>query len=155
MIGFNSLGWVSKFLHRAVPEEHHPKASLAIMITMILGLIPACKHAKASILMGVFISGLSFCRDDEVHHLFVSQFKRLLQVSECMFNYFPGRKSTLNLSFFTLLYLIVADENLLCGINRISSTNQRLWQYHRDFTRIIVYLGAEWKISCRVSSSEF
>jgi len=83
---FSFVGLVGKFLDRAIPEEHHPQVSLGIMISLILGLMPACKYGKASYLMGVFIAGLSFCRDNEVHHLFVSQFKRLLQVSELIFS---------------------------------------------------------------------
>jgi len=51
------------------------------MFGMVLGLMPACKAADASYLMGVFIAGLTFANDHEVHHFFGLQFKRVLQVS--------------------------------------------------------------------------
>ena len=63
------------------PENYHPKISLAIMILLMIGFMPACQYAEASPLMGVFIAGLSFCRNHDVHHLFGTQFKRILQVS--------------------------------------------------------------------------
>jgi len=61
------------------PENIHPQISLTIMFVLMIGLMPACYYSRASFLMGVFISGLTFCRDHDVHRLFGTQFKRLLQ----------------------------------------------------------------------------
>jgi Kef-type K+ transport system membrane component KefB len=41
--------------------------------------MPATHYAKASYLMGAFLAGLTFCSSDGLHHIFVRQFKRLLQ----------------------------------------------------------------------------
>ena len=56
---FSKTGFIDKFLRKLVPEEHHPQASLTIMMSMVLGLMPACKYGEVSYLMGVFISGLT------------------------------------------------------------------------------------------------
>ena len=53
--------------------------SLAIMFVLLLTLIPATYFAKASPLMGAFLAGLVFCSDGHVHHMFVTQFKRVMQ----------------------------------------------------------------------------
>lgn len=53
--------------------------SLAIMFVLLLTLIPATYYAKASPLLGAFLAGLVFCSDGHVHHMFVSQFKRVMQ----------------------------------------------------------------------------
>jgi len=53
--------------------------SLAILFSLLLGLIPATYYAKASPLMGAFLAGLVFCSFHSVHAMFASQFKRVMQ----------------------------------------------------------------------------
>ena len=53
--------------------------SLAIMFILLLALMPATYYAKASPLMGAFLAGLVFCSNAPAHHMFVSQFKRVMQ----------------------------------------------------------------------------
>ena len=62
-------------------KETRGRIGLLIMITLVLGLMQATHYTKASHLMGAFIAGLVFCTDHDVHVMFVSQFKRVLQVS--------------------------------------------------------------------------
>ena len=53
--------------------------AMAVMFSFLLALVPTTYFAKASPLMGAFLAGLSFCSNDGAHHMFVSQFKRLMQ----------------------------------------------------------------------------
>ena len=53
--------------------------SMAIMLTLLLALVPLTYYSKASPLMGAFIAGLVFCSDHGAHHMFVHQFKRVMQ----------------------------------------------------------------------------
>lgn len=62
-----------------VDESNHARVELGIMFTLVLGLMPATFHTKASYLMGCFVAGLTFSSFHELHHAFVHQFKRLLQ----------------------------------------------------------------------------
>lgn len=70
------------------PEEHHSKLSLLLLFLLLIALIPLCRAAQASHLMGAFIAGLSFCADEGVHHLFSEQWKRILHVSELNSKFF-------------------------------------------------------------------
>ena len=72
-------GILDRFIISKVPEEKQGYVSMCIMLSLMLGLMPATYYAKASFLMGVFVSGLTFCRSEQLHHTFVRQFKRLLQ----------------------------------------------------------------------------
>ena len=53
--------------------------SMAIMFALLLALVPLTYYSKASPLMGAFIAGLVFCSDHGTHHMFVHQFKRVMQ----------------------------------------------------------------------------
>ena len=53
--------------------------SMAIMLSLLLVLVPLTYYSKASPLMGAFIAGLVFCSDSGTHHMFVHQFKRVMQ----------------------------------------------------------------------------
>jgi len=53
--------------------------SMAIMFLLVLALIPTTYYGKASPLMGAFLAGLVFCSDSGAHHMFVAQFKRVMQ----------------------------------------------------------------------------
>lgn len=70
---------INKYILTRVPEEYHGKTELTIMFALILVMMPATYYAKASYLMGAFVSGLTFCTSHNVHVVFVSQFKRILQ----------------------------------------------------------------------------
>jgi len=70
---------ISKYILSRFPSEVHDKLELLIMFSMLLLLMPATFYAKASFLMGAFVAGLTFCSSHTLHHIFVTQFKRLLQ----------------------------------------------------------------------------
>lgn len=72
-------GLIQKFVLSRFSAEYHDKIELAIMMSMLLVLMPATFYAKASFLMGAFVAGLTFCSSHTLHHIFVAQFKRLLQ----------------------------------------------------------------------------
>lgn len=65
----------------SMSESFRGKVGLAIMMILVLSLMQATHYTKASHLMGAFIAGLVFCTDHELHLMFVSQFKRILQVN--------------------------------------------------------------------------
>jgi Kef-type K+ transport system membrane component KefB len=54
-------------------------SSLGLMMALLMVLIPFTYYAKASPLMGAFLAGLVFCSSEPAHHMFVSQFKRVMQ----------------------------------------------------------------------------
>ncbi len=63
-------------------DKTHGRLALGIMFVLVIALMQATHVTKASHLMGAFIAGLVFCTDHHLHVEFVSQFKRLLQVSK-------------------------------------------------------------------------
>lgn len=71
--------FINKYLLPLVSPSHQPKLELALMFSLLLGLMPATHYAKASFLMGAFLAGLTFCRSNPLHRLFGDQFKRVLQ----------------------------------------------------------------------------
>lgn len=82
--GYIALTWFPRLFHRYVlakvrAEEKRAPIELAVMLGLLLGLMPATYYARASFLMGAFLAGLAFCRSNDLHHIFVRQFKRLLQ----------------------------------------------------------------------------
>ena len=82
--GYIALTWFPRLFNRYVlakvrAEEKRAPIELAVMLGLLLGLMPATYYAKASFLMGAFIAGLAFCRSNDLHHIFVRQFKRILQ----------------------------------------------------------------------------
>ena len=82
--GYLALTWFPRLFNRYVlakvrAEEKRAPIELAVMLGLLLGLMPATYYAKASFLMGAFIAGLAFCRSNDLHHIFVRQFKRILQ----------------------------------------------------------------------------
>ncbi len=70
---------INKYILSRFKEENHDRIEMAIMFVLVLVLMPATYYAKASYLMGGFVAGLAFCSSHGLHHLFVRQFKRLLQ----------------------------------------------------------------------------
>jgi len=70
---------INKFILPRFSDKNHDKIEMVIMFALVLILMPATNYAKASYLMGTFLAGLTFCSSDGLHHLFVRQFKRLLQ----------------------------------------------------------------------------
>lgn len=70
---------LDKYVIKRVDEEHKGKLELAIMFAIVLAMMPATHYAKASYLMGAFVSGLAFCTSHELHHTFLRQLKRVLQ----------------------------------------------------------------------------
>lgn len=70
---------INKYVLTRFNENNHDKVELALMFAMLLALMPATFYAQASYLMGSFLAGLTFCSSDGLHHLFVRQFKRVLQ----------------------------------------------------------------------------
>jgi len=86
--GYAALFWIPGWLERFVfdrfddkmSSEKRGKLALFIMFAMVIGMMQATHFTKASHLMGAFIAGLVFCTDHDLHVIFVSQFKRVLQV---------------------------------------------------------------------------
>jgi Kef-type K+ transport system membrane component KefB len=79
-------GLLDRFiLKEGMSEKKHGQIALGIMFVLTLGLMQATHYTEASHLMGAFIAGLVFCTDHELHVMFVSQFKRILQVSNTHF----------------------------------------------------------------------
>eukprot|EP00529_Nitzschia_sp_RCC80_P017252 CAMPEP_0113503518 /NCGR_PEP_ID=MMETSP0014_2-20120614/34200_1 /TAXON_ID=2857 /ORGANISM="Nitzschia sp." /LENGTH=814 /DNA_ID=CAMNT_0000398517 /DNA_START=405 /DNA_END=2849 /DNA_ORIENTATION=+ /assembly_acc=CAM_ASM_000159 len=70
---------INRFVLSRVNEDYHDKLELGLMFGLLLGLMPATHYTKASYLMGSFLAGLPFCSSEGLHHIFVRQFKRLLQ----------------------------------------------------------------------------
>jgi len=70
---------IDRYILSRCNEDSRDKVEMTIMFGLVLALMPATKYAKASYLMGSFLAGLSFCHSDGLHHLFVRQFKRILQ----------------------------------------------------------------------------
>jgi Kef-type K+ transport system membrane component KefB len=70
---------INKHILTRFKEESHGKVEMSIMICLLIVLMPATYYCKASYLMGAFIAGLTFCSSHSLHHLFVRQFKRVLQ----------------------------------------------------------------------------
>ena len=52
---------------------------MAIMFSLMLVFMPMTYAAKSSPLLGAFLAGLVFCSNHEAHHMFVDQFKRVMQ----------------------------------------------------------------------------
>lgn len=71
--------FIQKHILVRFKEDDHARVEMAIMFMLVLALMPATYYAKASYLMGAFVAGLTFCSSHGLHHLFVRQFKRLLQ----------------------------------------------------------------------------
>jgi Sodium/hydrogen exchanger family len=72
-------GLIKKHILSRFEEDRHDRIELALMFSLLFALIPATRYARASYLMGSFLSGLTFCSSDGLHHIFVRQFKRVLQ----------------------------------------------------------------------------
>mmetsp|Transcript_27971 Transcript_27971/g.42849 ORF Transcript_27971/g.42849 Transcript_27971/m.42849 type:complete len:809 (+) Transcript_27971:202-2628(+) len=72
-------GILDKYIVSKFSSEYKGQIEMIIMFCILIALMPATHYTKASFLMGAFVSGLTFCRSHELHHLFVTQFKRVLQ----------------------------------------------------------------------------
>jgi hypothetical protein len=72
-------GLIQKYVLVRFKEENHDRVEMGIMWLLVVGLMPATYYAKASYLMGCFVAGLTFCSSHRLHHLFVRQFKRVMQ----------------------------------------------------------------------------
>lgn len=70
---------INKFILPRFNDTNHAKIEMVIMFGLVLALMPATYYCQSSYLMGAFLAGLTFCSSDGLHHLFVRQFKRLLQ----------------------------------------------------------------------------
>jgi Kef-type K+ transport system membrane component KefB len=86
--GYAALFIIPDLLERFVfspmntTPERRGRIGLAILFMLVIGMMQATHYTKASHLMGAFIAGLVFCTDHDMHITFVSQFKRVLQVSK-------------------------------------------------------------------------
>eukprot|EP00547_Thalassionema_nitzschioides_P007385 CAMPEP_0194199884 /NCGR_PEP_ID=MMETSP0156-20130528/725_1 /TAXON_ID=33649 /ORGANISM="Thalassionema nitzschioides, Strain L26-B" /LENGTH=776 /DNA_ID=CAMNT_0038924829 /DNA_START=55 /DNA_END=2385 /DNA_ORIENTATION=+ len=72
-------GLIDKYLIRKLVKWNQGRVELTLMFVMLLALMPATKYSKASPLMAAFVSGLTFCSSETLHHTFVRQFKRIMQ----------------------------------------------------------------------------
>ena len=83
----NYIKYVTDMIEKYIfKDDMSPKErgiiSLVLMWCFVLGMMPATHYPGASHLMGAFLAGLVFCTDHDLHLEFVSQFKRILQVSK-------------------------------------------------------------------------
>ena len=67
-------------IQQKFPPKYHGYVSTILLFGFLYALLPATYYSNASYLMGAFLSGLVFCSDRELHHNFVKQFKRVMQV---------------------------------------------------------------------------
>jgi len=128
-------------------KETRGRIGLLIMITLVLGLMQATHYTKASHLMGAFIAGLVFCTDHDVHVMFVSQFKRVLQVSLTTINNIHLLGSDASLILYSLSCHVkykVVNEDFLRFNNRISSSYYSVWQRKDIRARLIIYTCPYW-----------
>jgi Kef-type K+ transport system membrane component KefB len=72
------------FRSKSMVSERRGKIGLTVMFILVIGMMQATHYTKSSHLMGAFIAGLVFCTDHDMHVMFVSQFKRVLQVRRSM-----------------------------------------------------------------------
>lgn len=72
-------GLIKKHILSRFDKGLHDGIEMALMFSLLFVLMPATHYAKASYLMGAFLAGLTFCSSDGLHHIFVRQFKRVLQ----------------------------------------------------------------------------
>lgn len=71
--------FLNKFVFAKIESEHkRGYYALGILFAMLLGLMPATYYSEASFLMGAFVAGLTFCTNDDAHHAFVDQWKRMM-----------------------------------------------------------------------------
>ena len=71
--------YVTRFLDKYCSPDNRGFVATGMMFGLLYLMIPATYYSKSSYLMGAFISGLLFCSDDDVHHYFVDQYKRVMQ----------------------------------------------------------------------------
>eukprot|EP00557_Chaetoceros_sp_GSL56_P014575 CAMPEP_0176484780 /NCGR_PEP_ID=MMETSP0200_2-20121128/4647_1 /TAXON_ID=947934 /ORGANISM="Chaetoceros sp., Strain GSL56" /LENGTH=471 /DNA_ID=CAMNT_0017881297 /DNA_START=97 /DNA_END=1512 /DNA_ORIENTATION=- len=67
------------FTKKETSVDKRTRIGLIVMFAMLMGMMKATHSAKASHLMGAFLVGLVFCRDDDMRVLFSRQFKRMIQ----------------------------------------------------------------------------
>lgn len=83
LLGFGYIGIVvmpkvlPKFLN-LFDHNLHEYVLLGSVMVMAMALIPATNSAGTSYLLGAFLSGLCFCHDHHVHHIWNKQMKRLM-----------------------------------------------------------------------------
>ena len=63
----------------ALPAAIREQAVLGLLFATALLLMPACKYAGTSELLGAFLTGLAFCTDHNVHATWKRQVKRVMQ----------------------------------------------------------------------------
>jgi len=81
--GYVAVFYIPVFLEKFVLNRFSPasrgKAELAVMVVFLVVLMAVTRLSRASHLMGAFLAGLIFCRSHELHHAFVSQYKRVMK----------------------------------------------------------------------------
>lgn len=140
-----------------IPKEHHGKTELIIMLAMLIGLMPATKYAKASYLMGAFVSGLTFCRSHELHHLFVSQFKRILYLTMKIFfagEFLPFFLSLKKYSIFLFITETFFSQIIIRSFDWLPSTHQTVWEWKSNLERISIDHCAHWKVTSGILSAK-
>ncbi len=74
------LNWWKRATTAANGNDDNDKVQKAFVILMVLllGLLPATFYSEASFLLGAFLAGLAFCRDDALGEFVSVQFKRII-----------------------------------------------------------------------------
>ena len=81
IIGFLAIRIIPQFIKKImtlIPAEYHEQSILALLFVSTFVLIPACHFVGSSHLLGGFLSGLMFCTDHTIHHIWAHQMKRIL-----------------------------------------------------------------------------
>jgi Kef-type K+ transport system membrane component KefB len=69
---------MDKLIKPRVAEKNHENLILGLIFVMTLAMAPTALAAGSSYLLGCFIAGFCFCTEKLVHHVWVSQVKRIL-----------------------------------------------------------------------------
>jgi len=69
---------IEKLVKPRVAEKNHENLILGLILILTLALAPTALAAGSSYLLGCFIAGFCFCTEKLVHHVWVSQVKRIL-----------------------------------------------------------------------------
>ena len=70
--------FLNKLLKPRIAEKNHENTILGLIFLFTLAMAPVALAAGSSYLLGCFIAGFCFCQEKLVHHVWVTQVKRIL-----------------------------------------------------------------------------
>jgi len=69
---------IAKVMSKTAKNQHENVILLLLFLATFL-LVPVCKYAGSSYLLGAFLAGLMFCTDHTIHSAWSNQIKRIMQ----------------------------------------------------------------------------